>query len=85
MFSAIVTAIGNLLTSVFNFRAEKIKNIASVEVVEDKQDYQKAVKTAEKKWNPNVKASNIEAFESTKGIKIDLVENEQSLPMSQKR
>ena len=48
MFSAIVTAIGNLLTSIFNFRAEKIKNIASVEVVEDKQDYQKAVKTAEK-------------------------------------
>ena len=44
-----------------------------------------AVKTAEKKWNPNVKASNIEAIESAKGIKIDLVANEQSLPMSQKR
>ena len=44
-----------------------------------------AVKAAEKKWNPNVKASNVEAIESTKGIKIDLVANEQSLPMSQKR
>lgn len=43
------------------------------------------VKTAEKKWNPNVKSSNVEAIESVTGNKIDLVANEQSLPMSQKR
>ena len=43
------------------------------------------VKAAEKKWNPNVKSSNIEAIESVTGKKFDLVENEQSLPMSQKR
>ena len=43
------------------------------------------VKTAEKKWNPNVKSSNVEAIEAVTGNKIDLVANEQSLPMSQKR
>ncbi len=43
------------------------------------------VKAAEKKWNPNVKASNVEAIESVTGKKIDLVANEQSLPMSKKR
>ena len=43
------------------------------------------VKPAEKKWNPNVKASNIEAIEDVLGHKLDLVENEQNLPLSQKR
>jgi D-proline reductase (dithiol) PrdA len=43
------------------------------------------VKAAEKKWNPNVKSSNLEAIEAATGSKIALVENEQSLPMSQKR
>ena len=43
------------------------------------------VKPAEKKWNPNVKANNIEMIEKATGTKIDLVANEQSLPMSQKR
>ena len=40
---------------------------------------------AEKKWNPNVKANNIELIQKATGEKIDLVANEQSLPMSQKR
>lgn len=44
-----------------------------------------SVKAAEKKWNPNVKSSNVEAIESATGRKIELVANEQSLPMSQKR
>ena len=44
-----------------------------------------AVKAAEKKWNPNVKSSNVELIEVAYGKKIALVENEQSLPMSQKR
>jgi len=43
------------------------------------------VKAAEKKWNPNVKSSNVELIESAYGKKIALEENEQSLPMSQKR
>ena len=43
------------------------------------------VKAAEKKWNPNVKSTNVELIESAYDKKIDLVENEQSLPMSQKR
>ncbi len=43
------------------------------------------VKAAEKKWNPNVKSSNVEAIESVTGKALNLVENEQSLPMSQKR
>lgn len=44
-----------------------------------------AVKAPEKKWNPNVKATNIELIETATGKKMDLVPNEQSLPMSQKR
>lgn len=43
------------------------------------------VKDAEKKWNPNVKSTNVELIESTYGTKVDLVENEQALPMSEKR
>ena len=40
------------------------------------------VKAAEKKWNPNVKATNVELIEAACGKKIELVDNEQSLPMS---
>ena len=43
------------------------------------------VKAAEKKWNPNVKATNVELIEAACGKKIELVDYEQSLPMSQKR
>ena len=43
------------------------------------------VKAAEKKWNPNVKSTNVELIEAAYGNNVDLVENEQSLPMSQKR
>ena len=43
------------------------------------------VKPAEKKWNPNVKATNVELIEDAIGSKLDLVDNEQSLPLSQKR
>ncbi|MCL2851453.1 MAG: D-proline reductase (dithiol) proprotein PrdA [Defluviitaleaceae bacterium] len=43
------------------------------------------VKAAEKKWNSNVKLSNIEAIEKATGKKIELVDNEQSLPKSKKR
>ena len=43
------------------------------------------VKAAEKKWNPNVKSTNVGLIEAACGKKIELVDNEQSLPMSQKR
>ena len=43
------------------------------------------VKAAEKKWNPNVKSTNVELIEDAYGKKIDLVGNEQELPMSEKR
>ena len=43
------------------------------------------VKAAEKQWNPNVKSTNVELIEAACGKKIELVDNEQSLPMSQKR
>lgn len=42
-------------------------------------------KAAEKKWNPNVKSTNIELISNVTGKKVELVENEQSLPMSEKR
>lgn len=43
------------------------------------------IKKPERKWNPNVKLNNIELIEKATGKKIDLVKNEQSLPMSKKR
>ena len=43
------------------------------------------VKKAEKKWNPNVKATNIEMINKTRTEDVKLVDNEQALPMSQKR
>ncbi|SCJ27853.1 D-proline reductase proprotein prdA [uncultured Clostridium sp.] len=43
------------------------------------------VKAPERKWNANVKLNNVELIEKETGKKIDLVENEQILPMSEKR
>ena len=44
-----------------------------------------AVKAPEKAWNPNVKDTNIELISNVTGKPVELVENETSLPMSQKR
>jgi len=43
------------------------------------------VKKAEKKWNPNVKSTNVELIAKETGKAVELVANEQSLPMSAKR
>lgn len=43
------------------------------------------VKESERKWNPNVKSNNVELVEKALGTTMKLVENEQSLPMSEKR
>lgn len=44
-----------------------------------------SVQKPEKKWNPNVKATNVELVSNVTGAPIQLVANEQSLPMSDKR
>lgn len=44
-----------------------------------------AVAKPEKAWNPNVKDTNIELISNVTGKPVELVENETSLPMSQKR
>lgn len=43
------------------------------------------VKAPERKWNANVKLNNVELIEKETGKKLELVENEQTLPMSEKR
>ncbi|MBS4536335.1 D-proline reductase (dithiol) proprotein PrdA [Clostridium sp. D2Q-14] len=43
------------------------------------------IKEPERKWNPNVKLNNVELIEKETGRKIELEENEQSLPKSKKR
>ncbi|MBI6873116.1 D-proline reductase (dithiol) proprotein PrdA [Clostridium aciditolerans] len=43
------------------------------------------VKASERKWNPNVKESNLELLEKAAGKSIERVENETAVPMSQKR
>lgn len=43
------------------------------------------IKTSERKWNPNVKSTNLELISNVTGKPVELVENEQSLPLSQKR
>ena len=43
------------------------------------------VKAPERKYNVNVKNNNLELIEKATGKKIETVENEQSLPMSEKR
>lgn len=42
------------------------------------------IKKAEKKWNPSVKAQNEELISNITGKPVELVENETSLPMSEK-
>ncbi|XCP86005.1 D-proline reductase (dithiol) proprotein PrdA [Roseburia hominis] len=43
------------------------------------------VKKPERKWNPNVKSTNVELISKDMDTTLELVANEQSLPMSQKR
>ncbi|APX72191.1 D-proline reductase (dithiol) proprotein PrdA [Companilactobacillus allii] len=43
------------------------------------------IEKAERKWNPNVKESNISVIEKHDNRKIEMAENEQSMPKSKKR
>lgn len=60
---------------------DAIRALAMLKDAMDGED----VKAAEKKWNPNVKSTNVELISNVTGKPIELAENEQSLPMSQKR
>lgn len=43
------------------------------------------VKSPQKAWNPNIKENNIELISNVTGKRVELVENETSLPVSKKR
>ena len=43
------------------------------------------VVAAERNWNPNVKETNLEAVEKSYAVSIERVENETSIPVSEKR
>lgn len=43
------------------------------------------IKAPERQYNVNVKNNNVELIEKATGVKMELVDNEQSLPMSEKR
>lgn len=43
------------------------------------------IKESERKWNPNVKETNLEMIEKVLGEKIERLPNENSIPMSEKR
>ena len=60
---------------------DALRALAMLKTAIDGED----VKKSEKKWNPNVKSTNVELISNVTGKAIDLVENEQSLPMSEKR
>ena len=44
-----------------------------------------SIKAPERQWNASVKENNVELIEKAYGTKMELVENEQSLPLSEKR
>ena len=44
-----------------------------------------SIKAPERKYTHAVKESNVELIEKAYGMKMELVDNEQSLPMSEKR
>jgi D-proline reductase (dithiol) PrdA len=44
-----------------------------------------SIKAPERKYTHSVKENNVELIEKAYGTKMELVENEQSLPMSEKR
>ena len=44
-----------------------------------------SIKAPERQWNASVKENNVELIEKAYGTKMELVDNEQSLPLSEKR
>jgi len=62
-------------------KEDALRALAMVKSAIDKEE----IKAPEKKWNPNVKQSNIEIVEKDKNISIEQVLNETSIPLSEKR
>lgn len=48
MYSALITAISNILSKLFEFKTAQVENLAQTDVIEDKKDYKKAIDIAEK-------------------------------------
>lgn len=48
MYSALITAISNMFSKLFEFKTAQVENQAQTEVIEDKKDYKKATDIAEK-------------------------------------
>lgn len=48
MYSALITAISNMFSKLFEFKTVQIENQAQTEVISDKKDYKKATDIAEK-------------------------------------
>lgn len=62
-------------------REDALRALAMLKSAVDGED----IKAPEKKWNPNVKESNLEIVEKNNGLSIDRVLNETSIPLSEKR
>lgn len=48
MYSALIMAISNMLSKIFEFKTAQVENLAQTDVIEDKKDYKKATDIAEK-------------------------------------
>lgn len=62
-------------------KEDALRALAMIKSAIDKEE----IKAPEKKWNPNVKQSNLEIVEKDKNISIERVLNETSIPLSEKR
>ncbi len=48
MYSALVTALSNMLSNFFKLKTTQIENQSEINIIEDKKDYKKATDIAEK-------------------------------------
>ncbi len=48
MYKTLLTAIGNMLTKLFELKKTQVENQATTEIIDDKKDYKKATNIAEK-------------------------------------
>ncbi len=62
-------------------KEDALRALAMLKAAIDKEE----IKAPEKKWNPNVKQSNLELVEKDKNTTIEQVLNETSIPLSEKR
>lgn len=48
MYSALITAISNMFSKLFELKTTQVENQSTTQVIEDKKDYKKATNIAEK-------------------------------------